>query len=481
MQLLTGIYDGRYPEQATGWRILCEQEKTPHKLTSQPDCTVLICEGQTPQWLESYLREGGIAILSGVRPEDLPFSTDYIGAASLDKADLSVLGAGVAQIGCVVQVYNGNGVGKLCLHEQRKIKANLHPDEYPAILWQPLGKGGCWYTGIPFSELICALGDTLREIPEGSGYSERITAVDKHLLLRAMKKLLVAAYIKQGLPYVSLNYYPEKYQSAFIFRVDVDGIYGENLEKLSRAGKKCGIPISFYVNKQLCESESDRLQSIDSCHYIGCHAREHNLYTSEEDNIKNIEDCRRWMRQLGIPEQPGFVAPRGMWNFALNRALEKTGIQYSSDFGYCIYDLPFYPYEHGKRMAVKQIPVDPFSTERAYVKAQEEGTEVPDGYVLERFKYTIESQYVAGMPIILYSHPQYFGPLAEEVLPKVSEMIDRMNVWHTTLRELNSWWDKRDSAEYSAAWDPHDGLKIVGELPDGIYIKTEGADVECLL
>ncbi len=472
MRLETGIYKSRYPEQADGWRILCEQEKTPFHLTDDPDCPVLLCEGKTPEWLETYLAEGGIAVLSGVRPEDLPFEPEPVGLASLESADLTELGAGRARIQSLVQVYGGQGAGRLCLHEKRKIKCGMHPDEYPAVLWRKVGSGGCFYTGIPFSELICALGDTLRQTPEGSDYSERVTAVDKHLLLRAMRRLLAEAFWKRNLPYVFLHYYPEDYRSAFVFRVDVDGVYGSRLERISAAAKKAGVRVSFYVNQVLCQEEGDRLGDIDGSHEIGCHAREHNLFTAEEENYFNVRDCRSWMRDLGLRVGSGFVAPRGMWNFALNRALAKEGIEYTSDFGYCVYGLPFYPYDHGRRMAVKQIPVDPFSAERAYTKAEEEGTMLSDEYVADRFCQAVRRQYELGMPIVLYSHPQYFGRLAEKTFPRLMEELAGRKIWHATMAELNNWWTLRDGTEYSACWTEDAGLLLEGTLPEGVRIKV---------
>ena len=120
MQLRTGIYPSRHPEQTDGWRILCEQEKTPHILTAEkPDCPVLLCEGETPAWLSDYLQEGGIAVLSGMHPEEHPFPTDYIGTAALEFADLTVLGCGTPRIASLVPVYAGDGLGLLRLHESR--------------------------------------------------------------------------------------------------------------------------------------------------------------------------------------------------------------------------------------------------------------------------------------------------------------------------------------------------------------------------
>ena len=471
MQLRAGIYPSRHPEQTDGWRILCEQEKTPHFLTTErPDCPVLLCEGETPVWLPDYLQEGGIAVLSGMHPEELPFPTDYIGTAALEFADLTELDCGTPRIASLVPVYAGSGLGLLRLHESRKIKCGLHPDEYPAIVWQSVGKGGCWYTGIPFSELICALGDTLRRTTPDSDFTERITSVDKHLLLRAMRELLIRSYGKRGLPYVYLHYYPGNYQSVFVFRVDIDGIYGDHLRRISDAAKKAGIRVTFYTNKSLCEPEAERLRDIDPSHDIGCHADVHNLFTTQEENFRNVHDCRAWMKDLGIDYTTGFVAPRGMWNFALNRALEKDGITYTSDFGYAVFGLPFYPYDHGTRMAVKQLPVDPFSTERAVAKAEEEGTALPEGSVTDYFCRSVRRQAEAGLPVILYSHPQHFGLLAEETFPRLAEAVRALPLWHATMGELDAWWQKRDGADYAAFWE--DSLTVTGDLPEDVSIRV---------
>lgn len=471
MQLRAGIYPSRHPEQTDGWRILCEQEKTPHFLTTErPDCPVLLCEGETPIWLPDYLQEGGIAVLSGMHPEELPFPTDYIGTAALEFADLTELDCGTPRIASLVPVYAGSGLGLLRLHESRKIKCGLHPDEYPAIVWQSVGKGGCWYTGIPFSELICALGDTLRRTTPDSDFTERITSVDKHLLLRAMRELLIRSYGKRGLPYVYLHYYPGNYQSVFVFRVDIDGIYGDHLRRISDAAKKAGIRVTFYTNKSLCEPEAERLRDIDPIHDIGCHADVHNLFTTQEENFRNVHDCRAWMKELGIDYTTGFVAPRGMWNFALNRALEEDGVTYTSDFGYAVFGLPFYPYDHGTRMAVKQLPVDPFSTERAVAKAEEEGTALPEGSVADYFCRSVRRQAEAGLPVILYSHPQHFGLLAKETFPRLAEAVRALPLWHATMGELDAWWQKRDGADYAAFWE--DSLTVTGDLPENVSIRV---------
>ena len=294
--------------------------------------------------------------------------------------------------------------------------------------------------------------------------------MDKHLLLRAMRELLIRSYGKRGLPYVYLHYYPGNYQSVFVFRVDIDGIYGDHLRRISDAAKKAGIRVTFYTNKSLCEPEAERLRDIDPSHDIGCHADVHNLFTTQEENFRNVHDCRAWMKELGIDYTTGFVAPRGMWNFALNRALEEDGVTYTSDFGYAVFGLPFYPYDHGTRMAVKQLPVDPFSTERAVAKAEEEGTALPEGSVTDYFCRSVRRQAEAGLPVILYSHPQHFGLLAEETFPRLAEAVRALPLWHATMGELDAWWQKRDGADYAAFWE--DSLTVTGDLPENVSIRV---------
>ncbi len=473
MELVTGLYEGRSPAMNDGWRILLEQEKTPFR-TYDTGCPVMVAEGAVPEDLKSFLENGGVAVLTGIRPEMLPFPSDYIGAAVIERIDLTELGAGKPRIGSLITVYGGEGYGLICLHEKRVTKNGLLQDAYPAFVEQKIGKGTVYYSGIPFSELIVAQGDILREPDiDFPDFDERVTAVDKAPLLMGMRAMLIRAFKKAGLPYVRLRYYPGTNKSVFMFRSDLDGFYGENIGIFSKAAKDAGVRVTFYFNHDLCEGEIERIRDIDPCHDIACHAIFHNLYTDEESNYMNVHSAVEWMKSLGLEFKHSYVAPRGMWNFALNRALEREGFDYSSDFGYDIYGLPFYPYYNGKRSTVKQIPTDPFNTERATIKAAEEGRPKPDAeYICNHFLASARKQYELGMPIMLYSHPQYFGPLAPKVFPSLMKEINSWDgLWHATIQEMNDWWDLRDSAEYRA-YSENGEISTEGTLPDGVRIET---------
>ena len=476
MQLRTGLYKNALTDSHLGWQILFEQEKHPFVLTDKAKgCCVMVCEGDVPEDLEEFMEDGGIAVLSGISPDKLGFICDYRFKSVIEKVSLPDQQAD-CRICCAVDVYDGEGIGKIRVHEKRKIKGNMHPDEYPAALFQKVGKGGCWYTGIPLSMLITAMGDILRNVDDFSNYTERITSIDKHKLLKFMKYLVKDAYVSRGLPYVRLAYYPKGYRNWFTFRIDLDGIYGDHLKRLYAAAELSSIPLSLYANKLLCEPDVGEIKNISHMHEKGSHARTHNLYSEEDDNYKNLKEAEDWMKEENIPAKKGFVAPRGLWNPNLQRALEKLGYEFTSDFGYCIYGLPFYPYIGEQRSKVLQIPVSPFSSERANVQAKEEwGRDgITPEEVAQYFLELLARQYEEGEPSVLYSHPEVFGGFSEKVFPHIRKFLDsKGDIWVTTMDKISDWWRLRDGASYEASYEKDKGLIIAGELPSGLQVVEE--------
>ena len=473
-KLFTYIYGTEGNYRTDGWKVFCEQEKHPFACGSEmTQAPVVLCEGEIPPWLGDYMERGGWAIISGAEPGKLPFDTDCRGEAVIENALLCNEGL-PARIASSLYVFKGDGEGLIALHEKRIIKEGLHPDEYPAFLLRLFGKGGCWYTGIAISGLIGMQGDILRNIDHFSEVTERITSVDKHLIFACMRHYMKNVWRKAGYPYVRLGYYPKGYKSMFCFRVDGDGIYG-NIGRLADAAKKENIPVSFFVNRELCETDADEIAAVQDSLCIGNHGVVHNLQEDYESNKRNIEDCERWMADLGIRSGEGFVAPRGMWNFDLSDALKDLGFTYTSDFGYCVYDLPFYPYDRGKRRGVKQIPVSPFSCERCSVQFREEGKgEVTSAFVSSYFTKLMDLQYRMGMPSILYSHPEVFGSICEEVFPEIRKKLETMESWVTTLSAIDQWWDERDRVNYEAYFDVSRMTAVIeGDIPERVVIVEE--------
>lgn len=471
-----GIYEptnGKTFTHTSGWKILCEQEKTPFIVTGQPDSLVMIFDGETPDWFAQYMADGGVAIVTDCHPSLLPFEVEYIGDASIESVDLTELGSTLARVQCLTRLYDGAGYGKISVHEKRISKTGITQDQFPVLLFTSYGKGGCFYTGLPMARLITALGDTLRATTTLSNFSERIVSIDKHHLMKAMREILIMAFHRRDLPYIHLGYFPDNYQSALAFRIDIDGAFGQNLIHISKSALEHGFTLTFFANKSLCKDDETTIQKIDSAHEIGNHADIHNLFTDYESNRKNIQDCRTWLNHLGIDDHKLFSAPRGMWNYSLHKALSDLGYLYTSDFGAGIGGFPFFPYLDGTRSTTLQIPVNPFSAERAAIwKLDTEKQQISSEYIAESYLKIIEDTYRQGYPIVLYSHPEKFGLVAEYVFQEINKKIENMNLWRTTLTHFANWWLKRDGIDYCVEYDPATNkTSIKGDMDASMSVK----------
>ena len=456
-----------------GWEIVCEQEKIPHKITDKPECPVIVCEGETPYWFMEFMESGGIGIVTDCEPDSLPFPIDFAFEAVIEYIDLSDLDSSKTRVSCIGKIFNGIGSGKISVHEKRITKSGIIQDEFPVFIFQRYGNGGCWYSGLPLTKLLTVVGDTLREFELLDGFSERAAAIDKHNIIRALRNILIRSFNFRGLPYVHLWYYPKKYQSVFTFRVDVDGAFGRNLKFISDAAISNGFVITFFINKSLCENEAPLIFEIDQRHEIGNHADSHNLYTDYSSNINNINNCKKWLDQMGINHGMWFVAPRGMWNFSLHKALEALGYLYTSDFGCAVAGFPFYPFLSGSRSKTLQIPVNPFAAERASIWVDQVDRKDSDvEFVKYSFSRIIEDCYCQNYPIMLYSHTEKFGSMADTIFQQFKNDLRDLNVWITTVSKFAEWWNHRDSYIYEAEYDPHTKeLMVSGNLDPEIIVK----------
>jgi peptidoglycan/xylan/chitin deacetylase (PgdA/CDA1 family) len=473
---MLGIYESserRTTINTIGWKILCEQEKTPFIVTDRPDCPIMIFDGETPDWFAQYLTDGGIAIVTDCHPGLLPFEVEYIGDATIENVDLTELSSGLARVQCLTRLYSGTGYGKISVHEKRVSKNGITQDEFPVFLFARYREGGCFFTGLPIARLVTALGDTLRASTSCSNFSERIISIDKHYLMKAMREILIMAFHQRNLPYIHLGYFPNDYQSVLAFRIDIDGVFGENLNHISRSALQQNFQLTFFANKSLCEDDEESLRRIDLAHEIGNHANVHNLFTDYDSNFRNIQECKAWLADLGIDDNNIFAAPRGMWNYSLHQALNDLGYIYTSDFGAAIGGFPYFPYLSGVRSRTLQIPVNPFSAERAATwRLEGEEQEISAEHIAKFYIQIIEENYHQGYPIILYSHPEKFGLVAEYVFKQINKKIASMNLWKTTLTRFADWWFKRDKIEYCVEYDPSTRKSMIrGDIDADVNIK----------
>jgi len=472
-----GVYEPS-SSKTTGWTRVLEQEKTPYRRVSEPSCPVIVCEGQVPDRFAEFLQEGGVAIVTSAKELTLPFPVRYRGQTVTQLLQFAQLDLRDVRIAGISAVFAGDGFGKFTLHENRVEKGGIQTGHFPAFIQEQVGRGYCLFTGLPLSELLLSSGDTLRTFNRQSSITERIVAVDKAQILRVLVWILRKGFSLLGLPYVHLCYFPNRAPSVFGFRIDVDGTYGENLNSIVEAARAAGLPMTFFINRSLCLGEEKYLHQIDPAHEIGNHADIHNLFDTREDNLRNVWEGRAWLQKNSLPVGPWYAAPRGMWNPELGAALDELGYLYSSDFGLEIDGLPFFPRVYDRRSGLIQIPIHPFSVERAVRYAEENGLNPPsEEGVLSYFTAVARDHLQQGWPIFFYSHPEHFGKMARTVLFALKRLAEGWNVPNTTLSKYAEWWKRRDALKIHAT---HNGdrnqLVINCTLPEDICVRVFAND-----
>lgn len=489
------IYKPERGPYSGGFEQLLRQEKTIYRVSAErSDAAVTCFESVFPQWAYEYVRQGGIALVSGADSRTFDFDAGYLCKAGIEWIDLSFCNAGRARISSGISVFAGQGKGELTLHEFRTIKGKHRPGFYPVYLYKSYGKGSIIYSGISLSEILTYEGSTLRNTSEALDFDERISSVDKQKVGRALKTVLMEAMHEAGYPYVSLWYFPDGVKSVFAYSIDGDGLLSQGVEDLIEVSQKTDTKFLFYINKQLCEDDPDlkeKLRRISETNLIASHAALHNAHDSYEDNIRDIEEHEEWMKSLGIPFEKSFASPRGMYCQNLGRALKDKGFRHSRDFGYAIDDYPYYPMNDGKQEVPLQIPCDGFNVCRWMLRNEELGLDKPSGeQILNTYKLLIDKKLKQDLPLLFFCHPQYFGLYAKEIYPQMVDYARSKGALITDYISYGDFWIERDGCEYDLSFvdgkmqvellnkDPRVRLCVDGKIcdPETVHLSIDLQD-----
>ena len=438
-EIRIGLYaDG---EAADGWIRVLRQDRLPWNPVHGPDRPIIVFDGELPAWCEAFVVGGGVAVVTGAPRADALLGPSI--AATLTRFRPPTRDWEAA-LPCLARIFEGNGTGEVRLHANRKARGGNLADVRPAVLTRACGEGCLIFTGLPLAAHLCAVGDSLRVFTEASNVTERVATVDKAELADTMTWMLEQAFARLNLPFVRVARYPESAPSIFLFRVDVDGLFGPNCRALADVATVHGVKGTFYFNKALATAYPGELpRDWLAGHEMAHHADIHDLFDTVEQNMANLQGGMDWVEQhLGV-KTTGYVAPRGLWNPALDRAMADLGHVYSSDFGLDFDSLPFFT-ENG----VLQIPVHPFSPERFAVHQEDAGLGPPSSRaVLHHFLTALDRQVALRRPAHLYGHPEVLGRMAHEVLPPLFEAVARLGLPNMTVAEFAAWWIERDRAE----------------------------------
>ena len=155
-----------------------------------------------------------------------------------------------------------------------------------------------------------------------------MASVDKAEIADTMTWMLRKAFARLELPFVRMARYPGAARSVFLFRVDVDGLFGRNCRTIAELAERHGIRASFYFNGSLCRAHPGDLSSTWlASHEVAHHADTHDLFDDVEENKRNLLAGMAWVEdQLGV-RATGYVAPRGLWNQALDKAIAEASVR----------------------------------------------------------------------------------------------------------------------------------------------------------
>lgn len=428
-------------EALDGWTRVFRQDRLPWDRVDGPDRPIIVFDGALPDWCERFVERGGVAVVTGAPKADALLGSSVTGTLTRFRPPDRDCEAALP---CLARIFNGSGAGEVRLHENRKARGGNLADVRHAVLTRPHGEGWLVFTGLPLAAHLCAVGDSLRVFTETSNVTERVATVDKAELADTMTWMLRQAFAKLHLPFVRIARYPKAAPSIFLFRVDVDGLFGANCRALADVSAAHGIRASFYFNKALCTAHPGELsREWLATHEVAHHADVHDLFDTVDQNTTNLRGGMAWVeRQLGV-KTTGFVAPRGLWNVSLDRAMATLGHVYSSDFSLDFDSLPFFT-----GAGVLQIPVHPFSPERFAIHQEDAGLSPPtSGAVLHHFLAALDRQVALRRPTHLYGHPEVLGRMAQEVLPSLFLAVAHRGLPNMTVADFAAWWIERDRTE----------------------------------
>lgn len=448
-------------DPAGGWVRVLSQEGIPFSVTDVAvpldSASVVFTQSSLPDWVAAHVEAGGVAVLSDTR--QLPGHAESGARAAITR--FRVPGTdrtATAPTMVTIPSVHAAGSGAFRLHEDRIPKFGSDPDVFPVVATESFGAGWVVYSPIPLTELVTAQGDGLRAFCEFTAVTERVSAIDKAEVVDTLLFMTVLGFRRAGLPLVTLGRFPGGTPSVLILRVDIDGAFGDRTQWLVDAAQDAGLPSSFFINAELVQRHPGLPETWPTNIEVGQHGFTHTLFDSDEDNLDNLRSGERWAQESVDRPVRSFVAPRGLWNASLGRSLQKMGYRYSSDFSLDFDSLPF-----RDSTGHLQVPVHPYSPERARRWAEETGAialsaeETADYYVA-----VIRRQAALRRPAHIYGHPEHLGPMARVVVPRLAAAALELGISALSLGDYADFWLRREKVQLQAVLTSDGTLEVTG-------------------
>ena len=290
--------------------------------------------------------------------------------------------------------------------------------------------------------------------------TERVSLVNKGELHHILHDALKYLHHARNLSYVHAWYFPDGGRNVFAFRIDTDKGTRDEIDALYHVAVGHDVKMSWFLDVKSHEDWLHHFAFLGG-QEIGIHCYEHQVYSSYDENLKNISKAKLQLERAGISSS-GFSAPFGSWNMELAKAIDKIGFEYSSEFSYAYDTLPLYPTNRDMFFYALQVPIHPICIGSLKRSGYSES------HMNEYFRRVIDSKLTRNEPLFFYHHPTHHS---YDVMKFIFQYIEDLGIANLTMLEYARWWKKRLQGNPSASI-AHDKVEIDrGNLDDSVWMR----------
>jgi hypothetical protein len=269
--------------------------------------------------------------------------------------------------------------------------------------------------------------------------SEIVSVVTKGKIRKLVFNCLAYLFKKLNQPFCHLWYYPEKYKTAFGFRVDTDFSSPYSIRLTYKLEDSTNLTFTYFIHTQYLFDLGTKKRDFE------LHCFEHTVYKDYQRNYLNIKQGKKILENLGI-NPIGFASPYGLWNENLAQAIEDNGLLYSSEFSLDYDDFPFLVSIKNRLSKVWQIPIHPICTGRLI----HAGLKPLD--IFNYYHHYFRIQETIREPIFIYDHPHHIQKFYRIFYELFLEINKASWVWKTNLTDFYHWWQKRTEHLKNSSW-----------------------------
>lgn len=308
------------------------------------------------------------------------------------------------------------------------------------IHFDKFGKGVIGFFGADISNLLNSTQYKRKRFYAGNLPSpdEIVSTVSKHELIEVFRSTIAHLHFERNLPFIQKWTSPTE-KPVFCFRIDSDFGDRASIENLYNICSKHDIKATWFLHVEAHENWLNVFPDLEQ-QEIALHGYKHGTTRSSFKAVANINKGRELLESSGM-EVTGYCAPYGIWNDALEKALEDFELDYTSEFTFKYDGFPVTSPADQSRL---QIPIHPICTgslnRRHYTVDQ----------MKRYFRDLLEGKSARYEPILFYHHPLQPGL---NVIEYVFEEINQQGLENLTFSEYADFWFRRRNNRFEAFYD----------------------------